>query len=285
LPGIAGVRHSASGLPSGPPSRDSSLKTERGGASRGQARSARDPDRSERRSGVPVAMISTGVVSWHPLCSAACMHIRDIGRKFNRLTVVEDVGIVGTRYRHWVCRCDCGAMTVVRAASVRRGAIRSCGCFRQQATQQRSLKHGMASRGSQRSPEYRAWCAMLQRCCNPSNRAYARYGGRGIRVCDDWILSFNVFLADMGSRPSSAHSIERLDNDGPYEKSNCVWATREKQQRNRRGNVVLKFDGKRQTVVEWANEVGLSPSTLYSRIRLGWSAQKALTTATRRSTV
>jgi hypothetical protein len=126
---------------------------------------------------------------------------------------------------------------------------------------------------------------MLQRCCNPNNRSYPRYGGRGIQVCDEWILSFDAFLADMGSRPSPAYSIERLDYNGPYDKGNCVWATREDQQRNRRGNVVLEFNGKRQTGVEWAREIGISSSTLYSRIRLGWSAKKALTTASRRATV
>src|SRR5262245_39727606 len=113
-----------------------------------------------------------------------------LGQRFGRLTVVEDVGTIGTRYRHWVCRCDCGEMTVVRATSVGGGRIRSCGCLRRETTRQRSLKHGMATRGKERSPEYRAWCAMLQRCCNPSNAAYGRYGGRGINVCDEWILSF-----------------------------------------------------------------------------------------------
>jgi hypothetical protein len=176
-------------------------------------------------------------------------------------------------------------MTVVRSSSVRSGRIRSCGCLRQETTQQRSLKHGMASRGKERSPEYRAWCAMLQRCYNPNNRAYARYGGRGVQVCDDWILSFDAFLSDMGCRPSSAHSIERLDNDGGYDKDNCVWATREEQQRNNRRNVILEFNGKQQTAVEWANECGIPASTLYSRIRLGWSAERALTKGSRRATV
>src|SRR4029453_6071206 len=98
------------------------------------------------------------------------MRADHVGQKFNRLTVVEDVGNVGTRYRHWVCRCDCGELTGVRATRVRRGTIRTCGCLRQETTQQRSLRHGMACRGYDRSPEYRAWCAMLQRCYNPNNR-------------------------------------------------------------------------------------------------------------------
>ena len=206
-----------------------------------------------------------------------------VGETFNRFTVLADAGVVG-RYRFWRCRCACGAIKNIRGSNVRNGRTQSCGCVKRAKIRERSLKHGMAARGARRTPEYRAWCAILQRCINPQNRAYPRYGGRGIRVCDKW-LDFDAFLADMGPRPSAEYSIDRKDNNGPYDKDNCVWATREEQQRNRRVNVVLEFNGKRQTVVEWATEVGLLPSTLYSRLRLGWSAERALTTGVKRATV
>jgi hypothetical protein len=136
----------------------------------------------------------------------------------------------------------------------------------------RNTKHGL-----HRAPENAIWREMKQRCTNPKSRKYPRYGGRGIRVCPAWDL-FEQFYADMGPRPSPAHSIDRTDNDGNYEPGNCRWRTRSEQQRNRRNNHLLTYQGKTQTIAAWAEETGLRPMTLSYRISAGWGTELALTT-------
>jgi len=119
---------------------------------------------------------------------------------------------------------------------------------------------------------------MRERCANPRSRSYADYGGRGIGVCERW-AKFENFLADMGERPSRAHSLDRFPNaDGNYEPGNCRWATPTKQARNRRNNKVLAFGGKSMCIAEWAEVVGINRLTLQRRLRLGWSIESTLTT-------
>jgi hypothetical protein len=117
---------------------------------------------------------------------------------------------------------------------------------------------------------------MMQRCTKPSHHAFHRYGGRGIQVCDRW-GSFESFLEDMGPRPSLDHSIDRIDNDGDYEPSNCRWATRKEQANNTASNVVIEFNGARKTLGQWAKELGISGTGLRARLKK-WPIAKALTT-------
>lgn len=117
---------------------------------------------------------------------------------------------------------------------------------------------------------------MIQRCHNPGLPGFAAYGARGIYVCDRWRESLASFIADMGPRPSAHHSIERIDNDGPYSPENCRWATRTEQNRNTRQNVPLTVGGVTKCLAEWAAEVGLSESTLHSRIKRGWDHERAV---------
>jgi hypothetical protein len=118
---------------------------------------------------------------------------------------------------------------------------------------------------------------MIQRCTNPNSEYYADYGGRGITVCEDW-LKFENFYRDMGDRPSKDHSIDRSDNNGNYCKDNCRWRTNKEQQNNRGNNRLLEFNGTTKTVAGWSESVGIKYDTLYSRLRLGWSIEEALTT-------
>jgi len=132
-------------------------------------------------------------------------------------------------------------------------------------------------RNPRHSPEYCCWQAMIQRCHNPNNEYYHRYGARGVVVCEKWRQSYDAFLIDMGSRPSSKHSIDRIDGNGNYEPGNCRWATRQEQQNNLSTNVVIEFRGERMTAAQWADKLGMSRTALYARIRCGWPIEEALT--------
>jgi len=125
--------------------------------------------------------------------------------------------------------------------------------------------------------ERRIWRSMHARCKDPHHKSYPRYGGRGIRVCEEW-HAFDTFFSDMGPRPSCLHSIERKDNNGNYEPTNCIWATWRQQARNRRSNVHLTYQGSTKTIAEWAEVSGIKRHILYGRIALGWSVERTLST-------
>lgn len=170
---------------------------------------------------------------------------------------------------YWVCRCQCGNEREVRADGLKNGRSTSCGC----------RPYELQTHGRATTPEYKAWTAMHQRCENPNSQRWPQYGARGIRVDERW-STFEAFLSDMGERPSG-HSLERIDNDGPYSPENCRWATSLDQGRNTRRNRVLTFDGRSMTVSAWASELKIDKRTLLARLRLGWSVERALSTPVR----
>lgn len=195
-----------------------------------------------------------------------------IGMQFGRLAVLESAGRSKDGRDQWLCACECGNRTVVIGKNLRRNNTQSCGCFHRERSAESHRTHGLS-----RAEEFNTWVQMKQRCNNPRNRAYGNYGGRGIRVCERWQHSFDAFLEDMGPRPSSKHSIDRIDNDGNYEPGNCRWATRTEQTRNRRGTVTLTFCGESRSMAEWSQVVGIPYSALQFRISHGWTAERALT--------
>jgi hypothetical protein len=138
-------------------------------------------------------------------------------------------------------------------------------------------KHGLTG-----TAEHRAWTSMIYRCNPKVAASYPRYAGRGISVCERWRMSFTAFLADMGPRPSRKHSIDRIDNDGNYEPSNCRWATREEQTGNQRRSNLVTYRGRTQCARAWARELGINPNTLNNRIRRGADVKAALFAPTRK---
>ena len=195
------------------------------------------------------------------------------GRRFGRLTVVRRDENKGVKVR-WLCRCDCGGRSSAFANDLRSGRHGSCGCLQKE----RVTKHGHSPFDiSRRTPTYRTWLSMVQRCTNPRATHYDRYGGRGVRVCDRWRGSFAAFLEDMGERPSPRHTVERTDNDGDYTPRNCRWATRKEQAQNRANSRRLTHGGVTRTVTEWAARLGWHPDVIRGRLRLGWPAAEVLT--------
>src|SRR5688572_29552695 len=162
------------------------------------------------------------------------------GRRFGRLTAIKDIGKTNQGVYNWLCRCDCGNEIVVRGTSLTYGSTKSCGCLISESTSKRFKKHGK----SNGSDEYLAWENMKARCYQKSNIRYGEYGGRGIIVCDRWKNSFENFYSDVGNRPSKLHSLDRFpDVNGNYEPRNVRWATMAQQNRNKRDNVVIEYEG------------------------------------------
>jgi len=134
--------------------------------------------------------------------------------------------------------------------------------------------------GLSKTPEYKAWYSMKQRCFNPNYQYYSHYGGRGIAVCDRWLNSKH-FLADMGSRPTAKHSLDRIDNNADYSPKNCKWSTKAEQDNNKRNNHLITIDDVTLTIAQWAEKMGISHQVIYSRLKSGWSEFAAVMTPVR----
>lgn len=196
-------------------------------------------------------------------------------KRFGRLLLLEYKESDKRGQALWYARCDCGASCVVVARRVKDGSVVSCGCFHRQRSAETARKL-FTKHGGFGTPEWLAWKNMHTRCSNPAYASFHRYGGRGIKVDPRW-ASFDQFLSDMGPRPSPAHSIDRIDNDGPYSPENCRWATRGEQASNRRTNRMLVFGGKQTTLSDLARQSGISVQLLSYRLRAGWTLEKAIT--------
>ena len=197
------------------------------------------------------------------------------GRTFGRLTVIERAELAlgeRPRFARWRCRCECGAATVVRAAELRGGSTRSCGCLMRDVCSAKARTHGE----SKCAPEYKSWSSIKARCYRSNHVYFKHYGGRGILMCDRWRDSYEAFLEDMGRKPSPKHSVDRIDNDGNYEPGNCKWSTMKEQSRNTRHNSLLTIKGRTMSAIEWAEEVGINYNTLQRRVRAGWPHDEAV---------
>lgn len=194
------------------------------------------------------------------------------GQTFHQLTALGIVRVKG-KNTFWACRCTCGKVVVIDGRNLRSGQTKSCGCRQREAGRvsgSPSVKHGLS-----RTPEYQCWQSMMDRCADPEKPRNKRYAGRGIKVCDRWLHSFENFLADMGHRPSSEHTLERKDNNGDYEPGNCKWATRIEQANNRRTSRYFVIAGERKTVAQWCRHLGLDPDK--DRARVLWRLEHGRT--------
>ena len=183
------------------------------------------------------------------------------GQKFGSWTVISMAGQYKNRSFMWLCECECGKRKIVHGEHLRNGRSKSCGCTRNHA-----IIHGDCN-----SRLYRIWRAMNARC-----RKHKNYGGRGISVCCEWAEYKNFKEWAISNGYTDDLTIDRVNNDGNYEPSNCRWVSMHEQSRNRRTNVFITYNGKTQVISDWANELGLRFETIARRHKCGWSVEECL---------
>src|SRR5574341_1496077 len=193
-----------------------------------------------------------------------------IGQRFGRLEVVQDAGRTKAKRVLWLCRCDCGNSVYVISAHLNNGMIKSCKCLRNEFFSKLNYKHGHAAKESK---TYGAWINAKNRCSNSKSKYYKNYGGRGIIMCDEWKNDFRIFLRDMGEAPKGL-TLDRIDNNGNYEPSNCRWTTPKQQRENQSKSVIwLTYQGYTKTLIDWARAFKLSYSICYAWHRQGISIE------------
>lgn len=191
------------------------------------------------------------------------------GKKYNKLTVISRAESrrqpSGKLVTYWNCKCECGNTTQVRGCDLKDGHIISCGCSH--------IKHGYANK----ERLYETWKNMKRRCYDPKNKRYKQYGGRGIKVCNEWLkdyMSFRNWAMENGYKDNL--TIDRIDVNGNYEPSNCRWATLEEQQNNVTRNRILRYKGEEKTMSEWSKKYNIPYSKFNKRVQMGWSVEKII---------
>ena len=198
--------------------------------------------------------------------------------KFNRLTVLSFNGRING-HSYWECLCDCGNKTIVEGYNIRNGITKSCGCYAVERLKQRgkyAVLPDMKTHGLSNSKLYAVWSTMKARCLNKNNHAYSRYGGRGIKVCDRWLHSFENFFADMSGSYKDGLTLERKNVNGNYEYENCKWATYKEQARNTRSNIRFVQDGKEITLAQYCEDNNIKLGLVHRRLRDGWDLKDAI---------
>jgi hypothetical protein len=190
-------------------------------------------------------------------------------QRFGRLTVIKRADNLGHHTR-WLCKCDCGNYTKSHTTSLTSGRAKSCGCLgREKATK------SITTHGGRYTQLYSVWCGMKKRCYNKSYEYYNRYGGRGIKVCDEWrddFAAFREWALNNGYRDGM--EIDRIDNDSNYMPGNCRWATRSEQIKNRSNSITITHNGQTLPLVEWCNIYGIGYKLAHARYKKGWDFQK-----------
>lgn len=200
------------------------------------------------------------------------------GQRFNRWIALSYEGDA-----RWLCKCDCGTVKKVHRSHLKDGESKSCGCLsKEKASINASLRNKTHGLYIENERLYNIWHSMKQRCYYNKNTSYSNYGGRGIKVCDEWKNDFKSFYdwaMDNGYQENAKRgqcTIDRIDVNGNYEPSNCRWATIKEQSRNKRTNHFITCNGQTKTMVEWSELTGLSHTTIYDRLKAGLSEEEAI---------
>lgn len=194
------------------------------------------------------------------------------GQKFNRLTVLKRVDKplnVKKEQSYWLCKCDCGNERILDSYAFKSGKTKSCGCYHREK---------QTIHGKQKHHLYRIWCAIIQRCYNPNNQNYNLYGGRGIKLCEEWRNNFQAFYEwsyangytdEKTENGRHKLTIDRINNNRNYEPSNCRWVTPKEQSNNTRRNHFITINGETKTMQQWADLYNISKHTFYARYSKG----------------
>lgn len=204
------------------------------------------------------------------LCCGCKTNVIDLtGRQFGRWTVISRAENNAKGQARWLCRCSCGNEKVVLSGSLCNGTSKSCGCIK---------KERFETHGKSHTRLFRIWQGIKRRCGYIKDQHYNEYGGRGIAVSDEWSDNFqNFYDWAMTNGYQDNLTIDRIDNNGNYESSNCRWITIQKQQFNKRANHFITYNGKTQTIAEWSNELGIPKTKIYNLMkRVNWDLGKAI---------
>jgi hypothetical protein len=200
------------------------------------------------------------------------------GKRFGKLTVISFNCMRGTR-SYWNCVCDRGNEKAVGSDHLKNGDIVSCGCVQRSTLPPVNKKHEMSN-----TRLYTIWALMKYRCCNPSRKEYKRYGGRGIKVCDEW-MEFKSFMEwSIANGYSDDLTLDRIDNDGDYAPSNCRWVSRQVQAFNKSTNRYITHNGQTKTITQWASDSNIPYYVLKKRIDvLHWDFERAISEPPRKT--
>lgn len=198
------------------------------------------------------------------------------GRQFGRLTVIEEAGRDKFKRTMWRCKCECGNEVTVPYARLAYGQTRSCGCLKMDLLVKRSTTHG-DSRKDKEARLYKIYKGMMSRCYSKTDYHYERWGGRGIKVCEEWKGNYEAFKEwALSHGYADDLTIERIDNDGDYCPENCKWITHKEQARNKRNNHYLTYNGQTKCLGEWCEIYGIPRTTLWNRVHRGWTPKECL---------
>ena len=198
------------------------------------------------------------------------------GKRFGRLTVVKKSNVPKGKGAKWDCICECGNMVIVKTGALNYGSTKSCGCLQKDIV--RKTGYNNKVHGKSDSRLHIIWMQMRSRCESSKNNAYKYYGIRGIRVCEEWndYITFENWALNNGYKKHL--TIDRIDNDGNYEPSNCRWVTMQTQANNRRSTILITFNRKTQSLKQWSDEIGIKHGTLLNRYHRGYAIKKLLST-------
>lgn len=195
------------------------------------------------------------------------------GNKYGRLTVIDRAENSKDGRARWNCICDCGNATIVAARNLKSGSVKSCGCMSSR------LQPTTKTHGDSTTKLYEKWCSMMNRCNNPNHPHYKDYGGRGIKVCEEWHNYSNFKKWVLNTRDNENLTIDRIDVNGDYCPENCRWATAKEQANNRRSNLIYVYNGESHNLNEWCEILGLNYYNVHNRIyKLKWTFEKAIST-------